>query len=180
MAEKIGLLLSVGLLLGLCVGCKDSGDSRLEEVAAVEIKYPNSEEGLKKLAKDLNHNGELLRELLPTNEECALIGAGPVDAELIEAYVETLKEELPAEGIGGNDSQTEVLVGSGTTDAMKAGTEMEMAGGYSQEAEHFGPALTLWKVSYVEPGEDSGMRFDAFIHLNGRWVLVPKVWRAFR
>ena len=128
----------------------------------------------------MNRNGELLQTLLPTKEECALIGAGPADADLIEAYVETLKEQLPEEGIGGSPGQTEVLLGSGTTDAMKAGTEREMAGGYSQEAEHFRDGLTFWKVSYVEPGKESGMRFDPFIHVNERWVVVPKVWRAFK
>ena len=132
------------------------------------------------MASDLNHNGDLLQMLLPTKEECALIGADAADAESIEAYVQTLREQLPEEGIGGSPSQTEVLVGSGTTDAMKAGTEMEMAGGYSQEAGHFRDGLTFWKVSYVEPGKESGMRFDPFIHVNGRWVVVPKVWRAFR
>lgn len=87
---------------------------------------------------------------------------------------------LPPKGLGRKPNQTEILIHLGTTDEMKAGTEMNMPGGYKSTSAHYKSGLTFYSINHVEPGKSSGMRFDAFLVLNNRWVFLPKIYRAFR
>jgi hypothetical protein len=78
--------------------------------------------------------------------------------------------------------QSELLLFSATTDDFKAGNEKagKFPGGYKKVANELKPGQTLYRFKFVKPGETLGMAFDGLAHVNGRWVIVPKPWRAMR
>ena len=100
------------------------GKGKAEEVAA--SKYLNNAGGLKALGKDLRFNRKLLEDILPTDEECALIGETEDDARGLANYRDLAIGTIPEEGLGAKDFQTELIVQSGTTDEMKAGSEKNL------------------------------------------------------
>lgn len=78
--------------------------------------------------------------------------------------------------------QTEVLLFEATTDQIKAGdpAAKDFPGGYAQVADQLAPGVTVYRFKFVEPGKDVGMAFDGLVHVNGRWAIFPKPWRALR
>lgn len=54
-----------------------------------------------------------------------------------------------------------------------------LPGGYTQQAAHLKPGLKVYGFEYVVPGEQHGMSYDGLVKLNGKWVMIPKMWRAF-
>ena len=55
----------------------------------------------------------------------------------------------------------------------------ELPGGYEAIAELLSPGLTIYGFNFTAPGERFGMTYDGLVHLNGRWVIFAKPWRAF-
>ena len=84
--------------------------------------------------------------------------------------------------IAPKEGQTEVQLHSATTDQIKAGdpAASEFPGGYAEIGAQLQPGVTLYRFKFVEPGKDLGMAFDGLAHVNGRWVIFPKPWRALR
>jgi len=167
MNTSLRLALSVSILCLAACGGGTSG-------------YANNPQAVGQFAKDVRGNRALLVASLPSPAETAMICASPEDAKLVDAYVAELAKTLPAEGISGDAEQTEVLVKSTTTAALRAGTDQELSGGYTETASRYKDGLDFYAFSYVKPGESLGVRFDACTHVNGRLVFVPKMWRAFR
>jgi hypothetical protein len=54
----------------------------------------------------------------------------------------------------------------------------EFPGGYKDVLAHMKPGIPIVRFKFVEPGKRLGMAFDGLVHVNGRWVLMPRPWRA--
>lgn len=82
--------------------------------------------------------------------------------------------------IAPNDGQSELLMVFATTDQLIAGDDVLNAfpGGYEQVRQYLHPGFPIVRFKFVAPGERLGMAFDGLVHVNGRWVLMPKPWRA--
>lgn len=78
--------------------------------------------------------------------------------------------------------QTELLVWAATSEELQKGTgnAREFPGGYRSVVQHFQPGITWYRFKFVEPGSTSGMAYDGLVFVNGRWVIIPKPWRALR
>lgn len=127
----------------------------------------------------------LTASLEPTAAEIARIFKAPLANSLTEGYGEMFAELRAAgEAIGGKPAQTELLLwGARLSDIRAGGPAMaDFPGGYRELAGHvtdgggFDPVVIRWK--FVEPGAETGMAFDGLWKLDGRWVLMPKPWRA--
>ncbi len=44
----------------------------------------------------------------------------------------------------------------------------------------FNPAIRFHRFKYVEPGETPRMSYDGLCEVDGKWVFIPKAWRAFK
>ncbi|MBA4065250.1 MAG: hypothetical protein C0501_16365 [Isosphaera sp.] len=80
-------------------------------------------------------------------------------------------------GVAPKRGQAAVLVTSATTEELRAGAA-NFPGGYKQVADKFKPGLTVYVFEFVEPGKNSGLRFDGLVKVNGNWRLFPKPWQA--
>jgi len=125
---------------------------------------------------------ELSATLRPTKADLDAI----FDAELAAAAEATYgpvwdKGELVLDP--GDPERTDAFVRSGSAEdiaAWQGAPAEEFPGGWKDVGAHLEPGTTFWIGSFVKPGEESGMRFDGFVHVNGQWRIVPKPWRLLR
>lgn len=151
---------------------------------AVKLDFPGTADGAKALLAKFVAEGAdaeaLTGALRPTSADYAAVFTGEAAKKAEAAYA-------PAWDAGQlvvrpKPGQTEVLLFEATTDQIKAGDEAakDFPGGYAGVAEQLQPGVTLYRFKFVEPGKTLGMAYDGLTHVNGRWAIFPKPWRALR
>jgi hypothetical protein len=119
----------------------------------------------------------LTAALRPRPEDVRAVYAEPLASALIAAL-----DGLYASGaaIGPAAGQDDVLFTLTTTGALRGRQPVlgEFPGGYEQVLDHFVADVPIARFKFVRRGETLGMAFDGLIHVNGRWVLIPKPWSA--
>lgn len=144
-------------------------------VASAQLSGPASgpaasatEAEVKTVALALRGDREQLMKMKPTAGQVAQIVATPEDAARLTAYVEKLFASIPRSGLApSSPEQTEVLVSA------------DLPGGYDRIRSKLKPGIAIYGFKYVAPGQTSGMAFDGLIKVDGQWVIIPKLWRAF-
>ncbi len=78
--------------------------------------------------------------------------------------------------------QTELLIFIASTDDIINRTPAlrKLPGGYKRVGDKVNPGIPVVRFKFVRPGEKLGMAFDLLYRVNGRWVLVPQIWRLLR
>ncbi len=78
------------------------------------------------------------------------------------------------------EGQTELLMFyASTTDLIARKKALEVfPGGYKQVVPHMKPNIPIVRFKFVKPGERLGLAFDGLVYVNGRWLLMPKPYRA--
>jgi len=153
-----------------------------EELAVVQLPAAAAKadlESVPDLDSEIREIAGAIREDLgnaarwkPTTSQINSISATKAAADKLRAYVQSVYAELTPGQAGARANQTEIIV---------TGPDLsELAGGYRQEMKHFRPGIAIYGFKFVEPGKDSGMRYDGLIHVRGEWIFIPKAWRAFR
>lgn len=76
--------------------------------------------------------------------------------------------------------QTELLMFyTSTSDLIARKKALEVfPGGYKQVVPHMKPNIPIVRFKFVKPGERLGLAFDGLVYVNGRWLLMPKPYRA--
>ena len=115
--------------------------------------------------------------LKPTPEDVRAVYAEPLAGRLIEAYDRLFS---PGAAIRPNPGQTQLLTTFTTTAALKRRDPVlaEFPGGYAEVLPHIVGDVPIARFKFVAPGETLGMAFDGLIHVNGRWVFMPKPWNG--
>ena len=105
-----------------------------------------------------------------------------VNDEAFAAQLEAHNRRLWESGraLGPKPGQTNLIVVFATTDQLIDGGPALAAfpGGYKDVLTHMKRGVPIVRFKFVKPGESLGMAFDGLVHVNGRWVLMPKPWRA--
>jgi len=141
---------------------------------------PPGPEGGKLLVTEIMTTSDragLLKKLEPTKADLeALFEPGSVAS--VEAHVAKMFAGIGE--VGPQAGQTEVLFSSATTEDFVGATDAakKFPGGHGRVAAKLEPGVTWYAWKYVKPGETTGMAFDGLTHVNGRWVWVPKPFRA--
>ncbi|PLX38371.1 MAG: hypothetical protein C0606_09195 [Hyphomicrobiales bacterium] len=126
---------------------------------------------------------ELTASLKPTPDDVRAIYAEPLATALIEGY-EALYQ--PGAAIGPKAGQSEYIAIFAPLSALKAGGPAlnKFPGGYDRVRAYMnvtdGADPIVGRFKFVKPGETKGMAFDGLIHVNGRWVFMPKPWRGLK
>ncbi len=148
---------------------------------AESSKYPGTADGAKALLAEFVKPGAdlpaLSKQLEPSKADYEAVFEPSLSSK-----AETMYEPAWSSGqmvVQPKAGQTEVKLISATTDELKSwsGKAEDFPGGYKDVASHFKPGLTLYKFSFVEPGQDLGMAFDGLVYVNGNWRLFPKPYR---
>ncbi len=146
------------------------------------VSFPGTEAGARQLVSALQKGDATFLPLLrPVAADLdVLFEPGAIDA--MRTYVDTMYGEIKPEAVGAKEGQSEVILTVGTSDDFrsKTGTAAEFPGGYQDHGERFKPGIRWYRWQFVKPGETSGMAFDGLVHVNGRWIWIPKPWRAMR
>jgi hypothetical protein len=76
--------------------------------------------------------------------------------------------------------QTETVIVSATKEEFDGwtGSAGKFPKGYKRIREFLQPGTKIFMFKYVRPGEPGGTSFDGLVHVNGRWRLMPKPYRA--
>ena len=116
--------------------------------------------------------------LKPDTADYKAVFAGDFAAKVQAAHA-TLWASNPE--LGPKEGQTEVLLDGVTSTDIKswsANAADVLPGGYQGIKDKFNDDLIVYRFKFVKPGEQTGMAFDGLVHVNGKWRIFPKPWRA--
>jgi hypothetical protein len=119
----------------------------------------------------------LTRQLKATDVDIRAVYAEPLASKLIAGYAQM---HQAGAAIGPKPGQTELLYVYATTGQLKTGAPVagEFPGGYAQVKQYILKDVPIVRFKFVSPGETTGMAYDGLVHVNGRWVFMPKPWRG--
>jgi hypothetical protein len=114
--------------------------------------------------------------LKPTEAACQKLLEGEMASRAFQVYSQLFAD--PKMVLAPRPGQTEILLRKISTDEFRSGSEKATAfpGGYRRIAASLNPGFTIYQLSFVKPGETSGMRFDGLVKIDGSWYAFPKVW----
>lgn len=164
-------LLTSSLTGFLLLAAFTAGPAAAAPPAAAE-KAASPEQAVRAIAEKIRDDLKAAAPWKPNAAQIAAIAATPEDAARLTAYVDEIYGQLSKAGPAAKPGQTEILV-SGPALA-------DLPGGYKQQAAHFNPAIRFYSFKYVVPGEKLGMSYNGLCEVDGKWVLIPKAWRAFK
>jgi hypothetical protein len=147
------------------------------------LNYTNNKAGAQQIAQALDKakDNSLLATLKATLADCEAIMRTKEDAQKLYNYSERLHKHYPDQKmVGAKNGQTEVLINVLVPGDDAKSEKDRFAGGYIQILDKFTKGIRIYTFRYVKPGNTSGMRYDGLTYVNKRWVLIPKMWRAFR
>lgn len=123
---------------------------------------------------------ELSRQFKPTEADCVAI-LGDTLGKKVSAEIEKIWND-DTMVISFRESQTEIIIhaAKGKDLAAKTGEWSKFAGGYVSMGDKLAPETTFYTVRFVEPGKTSGMRYDLFAFVNGKWCVFPKIYRLLK
>lgn len=192
-------LLTIGLclLLSNTVSCKNKGAAKTTKPESKKTmptktaKYAKGEAGARALLTALQKGSAEERHTLslalkPTLDDYKAIFASVDVAKKAQDGYQRLWGKIESKqwpGIGPSRSeQTALLVWAASSEDLqqKKGNASHFPGGWRHVADKLKPGLTFYRFKFVKPGETLGMAFDGLVHVNGRWVIIPKPWRAAR
>jgi hypothetical protein len=166
--------------------CAEAPTTRLIDIVEIVVSMerasepPLAVEGralLNRFFDPLADHAAMTLALKPTAEDVRAVYGEPLAAKLIANY-----DELFASGgaIQPKPGQTQLLTTFTTTGALKRGDPVlaEFPGGYEDVLPYIVGNVPIARFKFVEPGETLGMAFDGLVHVNERWVFMPRPWRA--
>ncbi len=119
----------------------------------------------------------LTAQLKPNEADIRAVYAEPLAGRLVQTYGQMFQ---PGVAIGPNPGQSALITSRGTTAQLvrKDAILRDFPGGYNDVLQYFAADVPIVRFKFVKQGESLGMAFDGLIFVNGRWVLMPKPWRA--
>lgn len=147
-------------------------------------EYPGNRLGVEKLLRQFfsekTDRRELTMLLRPAIEDYDAAYEQPLAGKLERDHQKLWSD--PRTALQPKKEQTDLILTVTTSDKLKAG-DTKLASfpeGYKSVLSQMKPGLVIAAFKFVVPGEKKGMAFDGLIHVNGRWVLIPKPWRSLR
>jgi hypothetical protein len=125
----------------------------------------------------------LTKALKPENEDYAAVFQGDGVARAMAFYEPQWASGLAIEH---DPKQTHLQVWEATTEQLTneprgnvfKSDAKHFPGGYMKAAPLMKRGLKVYAFRIHALGSDTGMLFDGLVHVNGRWVLFPKPWKA--
>ncbi len=178
--------ITAALLAILLTGCGDNnnagGGSSGGSAASPAAGPAGTEAGAKELLTAFLKEGAdtktLTAALRPDKADYEAVFTAEFAAKVAEAHKPMWDGGA---AIGPKAGQTELLLHGVPTSEIKTWSEnarMNLPGGYERIKDNFKDGLTVYAFKFVEPGETLGMAFDGLVHVNGKWRIFPKPFRA--
>ncbi len=133
---------------------------------------------LAKFLADANHDRRLLMGTLrPTAADYRLVWREPFATRLDAAHAPLWAR---GETFEPKPDQTELDVVLVLSDELidRQPVLAQFPGGYARIVEHLARGIPIARFRFHRPGATAGLAGDGLVHVGGRWVLMPKPWRA--
>lgn len=156
----------------------------LARLASAQSDFPPTERGARAVAA----------QFLPSSgvdQRAAMQRLRPTQADYLAVYKEPVAGALEAENDRHWDrgetlrvgaTRTDILMIVVPTDDLIDGKPVlsEFPGGYRRVLPYLNRGIPIARFKYVEPGKTTGLAVDGLVHVNGRWVLMPKPWTVVK
>lgn len=153
-------------------------------LASAQSDFPPTERGARAVAAQFLANSGVdqsaaMKKLRPTQADYLAVYKEPV-AGALEAENDRLWEK--GETLRVSAQRSEILMIVVPTDALIDGKPVlsEFPGGYRRVLPHLKRGIPIARFKYVEPGKTTGLAVDGLVHVNGRWVFMPKPWTVVK
>lgn len=153
-------------------------------LASAQEGFPPTERGARALAAQFLANSGVdpraaMRRLRPTQADYRAVYKEPVAGDL-EAANDRHWEK--GETLRVSAQRTEILMIVVPTDDLIDGKPVlaEFPGGYRRVLPFLNRGIPIARFKYVEPGKTTGLAVDGLVHVNGRWVFMPKPWTVVK
>lgn len=149
---------------------------------AAQPSFPGTEAGARALLSQFlpgssANTSAAMKRLRPTAADYRAVYQEPLAARLEEAH-KPLWES--GEVIRGKSDQTELTLVFAKTDDLMDGQPVlrEFPGGYSKVVDKMRRGVPIVRFKFTRPGNTQGMAFEGLVYVNGRWLFMPRPWRA--
>ena len=151
---------------------------------SAEDDFAPNERGARALAAQFLANAGIdrraaMRRLRPTQADYRAVYKEPVAGDL-EAANDRHWEK--GETLRVSAARTEILMIVVQTDDLIDGKPVlsQFPGGYKRVLPFLNRGFPIARFKYVEPGKTTGLAVDGLVHVNGRWVFMPKPWTVVK
>jgi hypothetical protein len=173
------------MLAALRGACAAAPDSRMIDIAIrlaesqTNTEPDAAEDGralLMRFFDPAEDRGALTLSLKPTPDDVRAVYGEPIASALIAAYEQMFQ---PGAVIQPKPDQNQLLTTFTTTAHLKAEDPVldDFPGGYKDVLPFIIGDVPIARFKFVKKGETLGLAFDGLIHVNDRWVFMPKPWR---
>lgn len=133
---------------------------------------------MKFYAPNADHRA-LTQALVPTEQDIRAVYSDPLASALVASY---RTQMTPDVFFTPKPEHNDILVFYGTTADLVQGKPLlaEFPGGYKDVVQYFRVNVPIVRFKFITKGETLGLAFDGLMHVNGRWVIMPKPWRALK
>lgn len=152
--------------------------------AFAQAGLPPTEQGARAVAAQFlaNAGGDqraAMQRLRPTQADYRAVYKEPVAGDL-EAANDRHWEK--GEALRVSPARTEILMIVVPTDDLIDGKPVlsQFPGGYGRVLPFLNRGIPIARFKYVEPGKTTGLAVDGLVHVNGRWVPMPKPWTVVK
>jgi hypothetical protein len=122
----------------------------------------------------------LSRELIPHPEDYSAVFVASAAERVRAAYRGPFEKGMLQ--VQPKPGQTQLKLEGATPSQLAArkGPGANFPRGYQRIADQLQPTVTVFRFSFSAPGGRLPMSYDGLVHVNGRWVMIPKPWRVLR
>lgn len=156
----------------------------IARIASAQASFPPTEQGARALAAQFLANAGVdpraaIMKLRPTRADYRAVFKEPVAADL---EAENNKHWEKGETLRVSAARTEILMLVVPTDDLidRKPALSEFPGGYQRVLPFLNRGIPIARFKYVEPGKTTGLAVDGLVHVNGRWVFMPKPWTVVK
>jgi len=156
----------------------------MTRLAWAQAGFPPTERGARAVAAQFLANSGV-------EPRAAMLKLRPTQADYLAVYKEPVAGALEAENdrhwnkgetLRVSAQRTEILMIVVPTDDLIDGKPVlsEFPGGYRRVLPYLKRGIPIARFKYVEPGKTTGLAVDGLVHVNGRWVFMPKPWTVVK
>ena len=156
----------------------------IARLASAQEGFPPTERGARAVAAQfLASSG--------ADQRAAMKRLRPTQADYLAVYKEPVAGALEAandrhwekgETLRVSAQRTDILMIVVPTDDLIDSKPVlsEFPGGYRRVLPYLKRGIPIARFKYVEPGKTTGLAVDGLVHVNGRWVFMPKPWTVVK
>jgi hypothetical protein len=176
---RLYLLLLVVVFVG--IGCQENKESKKD---ATLFTGQYDKEAFQYLETFLHASTgtrkNLSQSLQPTEKDIKTVFADTIDQRKVKAYIKEVFEEDKFTVVLRQEHQQLKVWSASVSDFKNNETHaIIFPSAFLNVVDQFNSELTFHRFKFVAKGNEAGAAYEGLVKINNRWVLFPKIWKAF-